>query len=127
MTAEEMADKEIKKLETEIDRLKVELYHLSKHNTAIIIDNNEQRAQLRERDECIEKLSAALLIYETADAESRLETSILSYDAMKAYVTLKKEMVAILTNSTPNPEVSDTTKGDSSKEAGKQKEEIEKL
>jgi hypothetical protein len=32
-----------------------------------------------------------------------------------------------LLNSTPNAQVSDTTKGDSSKEAGKQKEEIEKL
>jgi hypothetical protein len=85
-------------LEKEIDRLKVELYYLSKHNSAIIIDLNEQRAQLRERDECIEKLSALLLIYETADAESGLETSILGYDEMKQYVTLKKEIVGILLN-----------------------------
>jgi hypothetical protein len=98
MTAEEMADKEIKKLETEIDRLKVELYHLSKHNTDIIIDNNEQRAQLRVRDECIKKLSAALLIYETADAKSGPETSILDFYAIKTYVALKRDIVAILPN-----------------------------
>jgi hypothetical protein len=61
MTPEEMADKEIKKLEDEIDRLTVELYHLSKHNTAIIIDNNEQRAQLREKDEEIEKLKREVI------------------------------------------------------------------
>jgi hypothetical protein len=114
MTAEEMADKEIKRLETEIDRLRAELYNLSKHNTAIIIDLNEQRAQLRERDECIEKLSAALLIYETADAESGLETSILDFDAMKTYVTLKKEIVGLLLNSEQEDKRSVATEGDSS-------------